>query len=458
MPINVTCPSCSATLRAPDTAAGKQIKCPKCQTVITVPGATAPPESQMSPAPPPPMASAAPAKAVVPDYEEDDRPRRRTREDEDDDRPRRRWRRSSGDGANQSSSNNGLSIGLGIGAIAMGLLAAVFSLVPCCGAFVAWPAGGIGLLLGLIGLAVCLMAKEKNVGAMIMTGLGSLINVGAIALATVWWIWYGAMAASNVNNMSKMAQEAQQQAQQQMERAQKDQQLRQEDADRRQKDKEDRDKKAKESQNPASPEEKAFSQNKLKQLLLGMLNFNDTYRAWPYPRGGQTPIKGRLSWRVAILPYIEEVELYTKFKLDENWDSPANRKVLESNPMPKVFASPRPKPGEERKTYYQAFTGPFTMFPAQEGIQVKLNAVKRAKDSLWLLAEAASPVEWTRPEDIQVQVSGFQLGGIFDGDFNVGCVDGRVHYVRKSSFANHERLQMVNPHNVNIVAGWPPPP
>ena len=50
--------------------------------------------------------------------------------------------------------------------------------------------------IGLIGLAVCLMAKEKNVGAMIMTGLGSLINVGAIALATVWWIWYGAVAAN----------------------------------------------------------------------------------------------------------------------------------------------------------------------------------------------------------------------------------------------------------------------
>jgi hypothetical protein len=445
MPINVTCPSCSATLRAPDTAVGKQIKCPKCQTVITVPGASALPESQMKPAaPPPPMASAAPAKAVVPDYDEDDRPRRRTRDDDEDDRPRRRWRRTPGDADSQSGGNNGLAMGLGIGAIALGLIAGIFAIIPCfCFSAIAWPAGVLGLLLGLIGLAVCLMAKQKNVGAIIMTVIGSVMNVAAIGIAAIWWIFFGvAMSntATNVNQMSQVIEKANKD----MERARQDQQ--------------DRMKKSNESANPATPAEKQLSQNNLKQLLLAMLNYNDTYMAWPYPRGGQPPIKGRLSWRVAILPYIEEIELYQKFKLDENWDSPANRKVLESNPMPKIFASPRPKPGEERKTYYQTFTGPFTMFPAQEGVQVKLNAVKRARDSLWLLAEAANPVDWTRPEDIQVQASGFQVGGIFDGDFNVGGVDGRAHYVRKSSFNNNERIQMVNPQSLNIVPGWPPPP
>src|SRR5262245_29926852 len=38
MPVDVTCSSCQRKMRVPDTAAGKRIKCPKCQGVIDVPG------------------------------------------------------------------------------------------------------------------------------------------------------------------------------------------------------------------------------------------------------------------------------------------------------------------------------------------------------------------------------------------------------------------------------------
>ena len=37
MPIQITCPGCQSKLRAPDTAAGKKTKCPKCQTIVSVP-------------------------------------------------------------------------------------------------------------------------------------------------------------------------------------------------------------------------------------------------------------------------------------------------------------------------------------------------------------------------------------------------------------------------------------
>jgi len=37
MPLQVVCPACNAKLKAPDTAAGKKTKCPKCQGVISVP-------------------------------------------------------------------------------------------------------------------------------------------------------------------------------------------------------------------------------------------------------------------------------------------------------------------------------------------------------------------------------------------------------------------------------------
>jgi predicted Zn finger-like uncharacterized protein len=43
MSIVVTCPSCSANIKAPDAAAGKRVKCPKCTSTIAVPAAAPPP-------------------------------------------------------------------------------------------------------------------------------------------------------------------------------------------------------------------------------------------------------------------------------------------------------------------------------------------------------------------------------------------------------------------------------
>ena len=41
--------------------------------------------------------------------------------------------------------------------------------------------------------------------------------------------------------------------------------------------------------------------------------------------------KPLLSWRVQILPYIEEQQLYQDFHLDEPWDSEHNIKLLEKS-------------------------------------------------------------------------------------------------------------------------------
>jgi hypothetical protein len=93
MPISVVC-ECGAKLNAPDTSAGKRVKCPKCAAVLTVPA----PEDDFEmvddePAPP----KKRPAR--VADDDEDDRPvkRRASRDDDDedeDDRPvKRRSRR-----------------------------------------------------------------------------------------------------------------------------------------------------------------------------------------------------------------------------------------------------------------------------------------------------------------------------------------------------------------------------
>lgn len=69
MPIRLTCSACTKPMQAPDSAAGKRVKCPNCQAVVSVPAAApaapaAPPPAPQRAAPPPvppPAPKAAPA-------------------------------------------------------------------------------------------------------------------------------------------------------------------------------------------------------------------------------------------------------------------------------------------------------------------------------------------------------------------------------------------------------------
>ncbi len=68
-------------------------------------------------------------------------------------------------------------------------------------------------------------------------------------------------------------------------------------------------------------------------MALAMRNYESAYGHLPpavvYGENGQ-PL---YSWRVLILPYIEEDELYRQFKLDEPWNSPHNIQLLERMPI-----------------------------------------------------------------------------------------------------------------------------
>src|SRR5271155_415299 len=83
-----------------------------------------------------------------------------------------------------------------------------------------------------------------------------------------------------------------------------------------------------------------------------------------YSKDGKTPL---LSWRVAILPYIEHEALYQQFKLDEPWDSPHNKKLLDK--MPKLYAPTVNLKGVgDNMTFCQVVIGLNTMFNGPKGI------------------------------------------------------------------------------------------
>jgi hypothetical protein len=139
------------------------------------------------------------------------------------------------------------------------------------------------------------------------------------------------------------------------------------------------------------------AQNNLKQIALAMHNYHDTIGRFPpqatYDKNG----KPMLSWRVMILPYIEQQNLYNQFHLDEPWDSEHNKKLLAK--MPTVYASPSDeKSHKDHTTHYQGFVGKGAFFEGKKGIGIA--DIPDGTSNTIMIVEASKAVPWSKPEDL----------------------------------------------------------
>lgn len=133
----------------------------------------------------------------------------------------------------------------------------------------------------------------------------------------------------------------------------------------------------------------------LTRIMLAMHNYHDTSGALPKAAlaagQGGAPL---LSWRVALLPYLEQDALYKQFKLDEPWDGPSNKKLIPL--MPKVYQGTLPD--ADGKTAFKVFAGPGSAFDPRN--RVSLAGIADGTSNTIGVAEAGAPVEWTRPSDL----------------------------------------------------------
>jgi hypothetical protein len=145
----------------------------------------------------------------------------------------------------------------------------------------------------------------------------------------------------------------------------------------------------------------ARAQNNLKQIALALHNYNDAYQGQLpahaiYSKDGKKPL---LSWRVAILPYVEQDALYREFHLDEPWDSEHNKKLIPK--MPQVYLAPNAPPAKEPGlTHYQVFVGGGAVWergPQHPGLP---RTFVDGTSNTIMVAEAAEPVIWTKPDDL----------------------------------------------------------
>lgn len=176
---------------------------------------------------------------------------------------------------------------------------------------------------------------------------------------------------------------------------------------------------------PVTQEQLAKSSNNLKQIALAFHSYNDTFGWLPTDELSKDK-KPLLSWRVQILPFIEQDHLYKQFKLDDPWDSEHNKKLIEQ--IPEIYVPVRGH-AEHGMTFYQTFGGKHGWMKPKASIPASF---PDGTSNTFLVAEAAKPVVWTKPDDLEFDGKTVpRLGGMFDGKFHAAMGDGSVQRFRK---------------------------
>ncbi|MSR51171.1 MAG: hypothetical protein CK551_07610 [Planctomycetaceae bacterium] len=164
--------------------------------------------------------------------------------------------------------------------------------------------------------------------------------------------------------------------------------------------------------------------NNLKQIALAMHNYNSTYNGFPAAAiCDKKTGKPLLSWRVAILPYIEEEALYKQFKMDEPWDSEHNLKLAKN--MPKIYFHPKANKPGDNKTHYRLFYGKGAAFELNKTSQI--NNITDGLSNTLMAVEAEEPVVWTNPNDLAFDpTKALPKMLSIDGKFSAAYCDGSV--------------------------------
>ncbi|MDR3620423.1 MAG: DUF1559 domain-containing protein [Paludisphaera borealis] len=174
--------------------------------------------------------------------------------------------------------------------------------------------------------------------------------------------------------------------------------------------------------------------NNLKQISLASHNHDAVTGAFPGDVVGKDG-KPLLSWRVAILPFIEQQELYNQFKLDEPWDSPHNKPLLSQ--IPTIYRCPSDSRPDPTLTSYLGFDGPGGFL--EKGRKVTFEDVTDGASKTFAVVEAAEGVPWTKPADIpfdpKAPPSLFGAGSKHPGGFNALFVDGSVQFMKRATDA-----------------------
>jgi hypothetical protein len=171
--------------------------------------------------------------------------------------------------------------------------------------------------------------------------------------------------------------------------------------------------------------------NSMRRITISLHNFYQAYQHLPPQSLVSRTGERLLSWRVLILPYLDQNELYQQFHLDEPWDSPHNLTLLEK--MPEVYKpSSVDTPVPAGFTTFQATLTADSPFGKRGKPLTFADILDGLSNTIWLVeAPLDKAVEWTKPADLIVDAENpiRSLTTANQKGFLAAMLDGSVHHL-----------------------------
>ena len=138
--------------------------------------------------------------------------------------------------------------------------------------------------------------------------------------------------------------------------------------------------------------------NNLKQIGLAMHNYAQAYKCFPPAYIADKNGKPMHSWRVLILPYLEEQALYAQYRFNEPWNSPHNKALADQ--MPPVYRCPSEGDSNRSETSYAMLVGPHAI--SDGPTPRRFSDIKDGTSNTIMVAECARRgINWLEPRDLK---------------------------------------------------------
>jgi hypothetical protein len=176
--------------------------------------------------------------------------------------------------------------------------------------------------------------------------------------------------------------------------------------------------------------------NNLRQIAIAFHNYHDVHKTFPPAYIPDKDGRPMHSWRVLILPFMEQQALYQQYRFNEPWDS-VNNQLVTSTAIP-AYKCPS-APGGPTETNYMVITGPGTLFEGAEACSIA-KISDGTSNTILVVEVGGTGVNWAEPRDLDARKFSPPFspprpdapGSYHPGGLNVGLGDGSTRFLGNS--------------------------
>ena len=185
---------------------------------------------------------------------------------------------------------------------------------------------------------------------------------------------------------------------------------------------------------PTASEDRTVIMNRLKQIGLALHRYHDTNGKFPPAVNSNSPNRTAVSWRLWILPYLDQATTYNQINFQESWDSAKNKPILAS--LPTAFDSPILTSAQRTlgRTVFLAPVAQGTVLGHESGTTLPSITDGTSNTILVVAARASESKVWASPDELQIDMNDPLKGltGQPGGEFAVLMGDGSVKWIPDS--------------------------